>query len=77
MARFMAMVILFLPGALAVLGFKLMRDSLFGIVQPLLFQVWIQFAFGLLLFLGGLAFIGGFILYRDKKSGKTKGRFKV
>ncbi|MCD5323499.1 MULTISPECIES: DUF2627 domain-containing protein [Pontibacillus] len=76
MARFTAMLILFIPGALAVLGFKLMRDSLFGIVHPLLLQVWVQFAFGLIAFLGGLAFIGGFILYRDKKLGKTQGRFK-
>ncbi|MYL33539.1 DUF2627 family protein [Pontibacillus yanchengensis] len=76
MIRIIALFILVIPGALAVLGIKIMRDTLFGIEYPILFTLWFQFIAGFLLFLLGLAFIAGFILYRDRKLGKTEGRFK-
>ncbi|MFC0522677.1 DUF2627 family protein [Pontibacillus salicampi] len=76
MARLIAVLILFIPGAFSVLGIKMMRDTLFAIEYPLFFSLWFQFIVGFLLFLLGLFFIGGFILYRDRKQGKTKGRFK-
>jgi len=67
MVRFLAVVILFIPGIIGAFGIKLMRDALFNEVYSLLFHEGIQFAVGLIMFLGGLAFIGGFIYHRDKK----------
>ncbi|MCP8616803.1 DUF2627 domain-containing protein [Salirhabdus salicampi] len=76
MIRFIALIILVIPGIIATLGIKLMRDTLFAILHPIFFHLVIQFIFGLLFFLGGLAFIGGFILHRDRKRNLTKGRFR-
>ncbi|KGX88824.1 DUF2627 family protein [Pontibacillus litoralis] len=76
MSRLIAVIILFIPGALSVLGIKMMRDTLFMIEYPFFIGLWLQFLVGLLFFLLGLFFIGGFILYRDKKRGKTQERFK-
>lgn len=76
MVRLFALLILVLPGVVAVLGIKIMRDTLFGILHPMYGFLWLQFTAGLLFFLLGLAFIGGFILYRDRKRDKTQGRFK-
>ncbi|WP_226035074.1 DUF2627 domain-containing protein [Aquibacillus saliphilus] len=74
--RLVALVILVIPGLVATLGIKLMRDAVFGLFYPILFHSAIQFVVGLLFFLGGIAFIGGFILHRDRKRNLTKGRFK-
>jgi uncharacterized membrane protein len=76
MVRIFALIIMLIPGALAALGIKLMRDMLFGILQPPIPFLWLQFILGLLLFLGGLGFIGGFVLYRDRKRNKVQKRFK-
>lgn len=67
MIRFVAVVLLFIPGILSAFGIKLMRDSLFDEIYGLFFFAGIQFVAGLLLFLGGLAFIGGFVVHRDRK----------
>lgn len=67
MARLLAVIILFVPGVFAALGIKLMRDALFLQIYPILFNAAIQFIVGLLLFLAGLAFIGGFVVHRDRK----------
>ncbi|WP_102027091.1 DUF2627 domain-containing protein [Salirhabdus sp. Marseille-P4669] len=77
MVRFIALMIVVIPGIIATIGIKIMRDALFNIVYPFFFSVVIQFIIGLILFLGGLAFIGGFILHRDKKNKKTKGSFRA
>ncbi|PAQ16282.1 DUF2627 domain-containing protein [Bacillus sp. FJAT-42315] len=76
MVRFIALLILVIPGFLAGLGIKLMRDMLFGISHPLFPFLWLQFIVGLLLFIGGLGFIAGFILRRDRKNNKVQDRFK-
>nr|WP_153736853.1 DUF2627 domain-containing protein [Aquibacillus halophilus] len=70
------MLILVIPGIIATFGIKLMRDATFGIFYPFLFHSAVQFVIGLILFLAGLSFIGGFILHRDRKRNLTKGRFK-
>jgi hypothetical protein len=77
MTRFVALMIVVIPGIIATIGIKIMRDALFNIVYPYFFNVIIQFIIGLLFFSVGLAFIGGFILHRDRKRNKTKGKFKV
>lgn len=67
MVRIVAVIILFVPGVIGAFGIKLMRDALFAEVYPILFHEGIQFVIGLIMFIGGLAFIGGFIHHRDKK----------
>ncbi|XJZ26164.1 DUF2627 domain-containing protein [Bacillota bacterium Lsc_1132] len=75
MKRIIALVILLIPGFLAAFGIKLMRDMMFGILQPPFPFLWLQFLFGLLFFIGGLGFVGGFILHRDKKRNKVQTKF--
>ncbi|HZG60446.1 MAG TPA: DUF2627 family protein [Anoxybacillus sp.] len=76
MQRVIALIILLIPGLLAALGIKWMRDALFGILQPPLPFLWLQFLLGFLLFLTGLGFVGGFILHRDRKRNKVQPRFQ-
>ncbi|MGP4042300.1 DUF2627 domain-containing protein [Gracilibacillus sp. D59] len=71
--RIIALLILVLPAALATYGIKLMRDAFFGELTAIFMHVIIQFIVGLGLFVGGLYFIGGFILHRDRKRHLIKG----
>lgn len=72
MIRLVAVILIFIPGVIAAIGIKLMRDTLFDEFHPIFFHAGVQFTIGLLLFLGGLAFLGGFIIYRDRKKQKDK-----
>ncbi|MGG3450114.1 MULTISPECIES: DUF2627 domain-containing protein [Bacillaceae] len=76
MIRIIALLILVVPGFLAGVGIKLMRDMLFGILQPPFPFLWMQFIAGLLLFLGGLGFVAGFIFRRDRKQDKVQPKFQ-
>ncbi len=76
MNRILALILLLIPGFLAALGVKLMRDMVFGILQRPIPFLWLQFLIGLFLFLIGLWFIGGFILHRDRKRNKVQSRFQ-
>ncbi|AKM19615.1 DUF2627 domain-containing protein [Geobacillus sp. FSL K6-0789] len=76
MGRMIALFILVVPGLAAALGIKWMRDALFGIMQPPFAALWLQFLAGLVLFAAGLAFIGGFLLHRDRKRNKVQARFQ-
>jgi uncharacterized protein DUF2627 len=76
MMRIIALLILLIPGCLAALGIKLMRDMTFGIRQQPIPFLWLQFLIGLLLLAGGLWFIAGFILHRDRKRNKVQPRFQ-
>ncbi|HLS67369.1 MAG TPA: DUF2627 domain-containing protein [Pseudogracilibacillus sp.] len=67
MVRIIAVLVLLLPGVIVAIGIKLMRDSLFAETYALFVHEGIQFIVGLILFIAGLAFIGGFIYHRDKK----------
>ncbi|MFD2214095.1 DUF2627 domain-containing protein [Metabacillus endolithicus] len=75
MSRIIALIIMVIPGMLAAYGIKLMRDMTFGILQPPIPFLALQFIIGLILFLGGLAFVAGFIFYRDRKRNKVQKRF--
>ncbi|MBS4173407.1 DUF2627 domain-containing protein [Bacillus sp. FJAT-49736] len=75
MIRLIALLILLIPGALAAYGIKLMRDMLFGILQPPFPYLWLQFLVGFILFIAGLGFVAGFIFYRDRKRNKVQNRF--
>ncbi|OZU90018.1 hypothetical protein CIL03_02460 [Virgibacillus indicus] len=67
MIRIIAVSLLLIPGVIAAFGIKLMRDTLFDDFYPIFFHEGIQFIAGLVMFVLGLAFIGGFIVYRDRK----------
>jgi hypothetical protein len=76
MLRIIALLILVIPGLLAISGIKWMRDTLFGILHSPFPSLALQFLGGFLLFAAGLSFIGGFILHRDRKRNKVQPRFQ-
>lgn len=76
MVRIIAVLLLFIPGALAAFGIKLMRDALFSEFYSILFNVEIQFIVGLVLFVAGLTFVGGFVVHRDRKKNLVKRKKK-
>ncbi len=71
-----ALIIMLIPGMIAALGIKLMRDMLFNILHEPIPFLWLQFLIGLIFFLVGLGFIAGFILHRDRKRNKVQKRFQ-
>lgn len=77
MIRFIALLILLIPGIIGALGIKLMRDALFSEVYSFLFNETIQFIVGLIMFIAGLSFVAGFIFHRDKKRNKLKNQKKL
>ncbi|QDI89878.1 DUF2627 domain-containing protein [Salicibibacter halophilus] len=74
--RLVALIILLIPVFFAGLGIKWMRDVIFSILHDPFPNYALQFAGGLVLFIAGLAFIGGFILHRDRKNNKVAPRFR-
>ncbi|MFC7370460.1 DUF2627 domain-containing protein [Fictibacillus iocasae] len=76
MQRLLALLIMVIPGLLAVFGIKWMRDTLFGVLQTPFSNLPLQFIAGFFSLLIGLAFVGGFIFYRDKKRSKVQPRFQ-
>lgn len=76
MKRFIALLILVIPAIVAGYGVKLMRDTLFIQKASWIPSNTLQFIIGLLLFIFGLWFVGGFIFYRDRKQNKVQDRFK-
>ncbi|KZZ86219.1 MULTISPECIES: DUF2627 domain-containing protein [Bacillaceae] len=75
MSRIIALLIVLIPGIMAAYGIKLLRDLFFGILQPPIPSLLVQFILGVLLFIGGLGFTAGFIFYRDRKHNKVQKRF--
>lgn len=75
MQRFIALIIVLIPVILAVLGIKLIRDMTFGVLQPPIPELWMQFLVGVIFLVGGMYLIGGFIFHRDKKRNKLQKRF--
>lgn len=76
MKRLVALVILIIPGILAGYGFKLLRETFFGILNSPFPSLPLQLAGGLTAFTAGVGFIGGFIFHRDRKRNKVQARFK-
>ncbi|MBM7552352.1 DUF2627 domain-containing protein [Thalassobacillus pellis] len=73
--RLLALIILVIPAVAATLGIKLIRDTLFGITHPIFFHISIQLIAALVFLIGGIAFIGGFIRYRDKKRKSSNSKY--
>jgi polyferredoxin len=76
MIRIFALILLLIPGFLAAVGIKFMRDTLFGILHSPIPFLWLQFLAGFILFVAGLGFVAGFILHRDRKRKKVQTRFQ-
>jgi hypothetical protein len=77
MSRIIALIIMLIPGFISAFGIKLMRDMVFGILQPPIPNLLLQFILGFLFFAAGLAFIAGFILHRDRKKNKVQAIFRI
>ncbi len=78
--RFIAILILVIPGFCATYGFLAMKDAWFAQFGPEESDphvLWGKFAVGLVLFAVGVAFIGGWIFYRDRKRNYVAPRFKA
>lgn len=76
MVRIIAVLLLLIPGVISAYGIKLMRDTLFDDYNPIFFHIGIQFTIGFILFLAGIAFIGGFIVHRDRKQQQSRKKKK-
>lgn len=82
--RLIAVLLLVIPGLSATYGFLLMKDALFNWfaqfgndqLAALDFQ-WLMFISGFILFTIGVAFIGGWIFFRDRKRNYVAPRFKA
>lgn len=80
--RLIAILLLVIPGLAAAYGFLLMKDALFdyfadmGDVALEPNFAWGSFVLGALLFLIGIAFIGGWVFYRDRKRNYLAPRFR-
>lgn len=80
--RFIAILLLVIPGLGATYGFLLMKDAVFhyfssfGDDQINPNFEWLLFIGGLLLFLAGAGFIGGWTFFRDKKRNYLQSRFR-
>lgn len=80
MNRFMAALLLVIPGIMATYGFLAMKDAFFaqfGAEQNDPHIQWGKLVLGFILFAIGIAFIGGWTFYRDRKRNYLAPRFKV
>ncbi|MDM5189877.1 DUF2627 family protein [Bacillus sp. DX4.1] len=76
MQRYLALLLALIPILLAVLGIKLMRDTVFGILLSPIPVLWLQFLIGVFSFGIGFFIFGGFVLHRDRKRNKVQARFR-
>jgi threonine/homoserine/homoserine lactone efflux protein len=78
--RFIAVFFLIVPGFMATYGFLLMKNAFFAQFGPDELDphfMWGKFIIGLVLFALGVSFIGGWILFRDRKHNYVAPRFKA
>lgn len=81
--RLIAILLLVIPGLGAAYGFLLMKDALYdyfaqvgGIESTAPDFSWGMFIIGAVLFLIGIAFIGGWTFFRDRKRNYLSSRFR-
>lgn len=75
LSRFIAILLLVIPGIAATYGFLAMKNAVFDSFETASFP-WLKFVFGLILFVLGVGFIAGWIFYRDSKRNYVAPRFK-
>jgi hypothetical protein len=78
--RFIAALLLVVPGGMATYGFLAMKDAFFAQFGPegtASHILWGKMALGFILFSLGVAFIAGWVFFRDRKRNYLAPRFKV
>lgn len=76
-SRVIAILLIVIPGILATYGFILMKEAFFAQFDPEIGHfLWGKLIFGLLLLVAGIFFLGGWILFRDRKRNYVVPRFK-
>ncbi|MCZ8520623.1 MULTISPECIES: DUF2627 family protein [Paenibacillus] len=78
--RFIAILMLVIPGLMATYGFLAIKDAWFAQFDAAAADpgiLWGKLLFGLLLFAAGVAFIGGWIFFRDRKRNYVAPRFRA
>ncbi|TXK83484.1 DUF2627 domain-containing protein [Paenibacillus sp. N3.4] len=75
--RFIAILLLVIPGLTATYGFLAMKDAIFAQFNTDGHMLWGKFFLGLVLFLIGVSFIGGWTFFRDRKRNYVAPRFKA
>jgi hypothetical protein len=80
--RFIAILLLVIPGLTATYGFLRMKDAIYNYFVSYGDEAnspsfsWLTFFVGLILFLIGVGFIGGWIFFRDRKHNYVAPRFR-
>lgn len=80
--RFIAILLLVIPGLLACFGFLNMKDAVFDYIalhgdeQSVVQLDWGLFILGAIMFFAGVFFIAGWVLFRDRKRNYVAPRFK-
>lgn len=75
--RFVAILLLLIPGFAATYGFLAMKNAWFAQFEaPGSGIAWLKFAVGFVLFVAGIAFVGGWIFFRDRKRNYVAPRFR-
>jgi hypothetical protein len=75
--RFVAILLLVIPGLMATYGFLAMKDAIFAqFTVEGGHVIWSKFVLGFVLFLLGAGFIGGWTFFRDRKRNYVAPRFK-
>lgn len=81
--RLMAVLLLVIPGFIATWGFKTIRDVLFNYTadagnEEIIARLdWPMLLLGIAAFIGGVAFVAGWVFYRDRKRNYVAPRFKA
>lgn len=80
-SRFIAIILLIIPGLLATYGFLEMKDAFYDYFATLADEKtiskfeWLKFIIGFVCFAIGVGFIGGWIFFRDRKRNYVAPRF--
>ncbi|MFC3900787.1 DUF2627 domain-containing protein [Aliicoccus persicus] len=72
MKKFIALMLLVIPVIIAGIGIKLIRDSMFGIINDPFTVVYMQFIIGVILMMLGIWFVAGYIMNRENKHKRLK-----
>jgi len=77
LSRVIAILLIVIPGILSTYGFILMKEAFFAQFEPTIGHfLWGKLILGLFLFILGIFFLGGWILFRDRKRNYVVPRFK-
>lgn len=74
--RLIAILIIVIPGVAGTYGWILMKEAIIASLGPNIDFSWVRFLLGLVLFIFGVAFIGGWMLFRDRKRNYVQPMFR-